>query len=144
MEEVLERVAAIGYDGVEVVGEPELFPPESFASLLVDKGLGVTSICGMYPGPESEDFRYLGHRDAGERQKATDYVKTCVDMAIGYGAPGVLVVAGQVGDPSYSASKEEDWKWCVDSLRKAGEYAEANNVYLTVEPINRYEVGLVY
>ena len=144
MEDVLERVAAIGYDGVEMVGEPKLFPAEKYAPLVRDKGLSVTSICGMHPGPEPEDFRYLGHKEARERQNAIDYVKSCVDMALGYGARSVLVVAGQVGDPSYSVSKEEDWKWCVDSLRKAGDYAQANKIYLTIEPINRYEVGLVY
>lgn len=145
MEEVIDRVAALGYDGLEVVGEPKLFPASKFAPMMRDKGLKVTSICGMHPGPDPSDLRYLGHSNPKERQNAIDYVKACVDMAKGYGAPGVLVVAGQVGNPSfYAASKEEDWKWCVDSLRKAGEYAQANQVYLTIEPINRYEVGLVY
>lgn len=145
MEEVIDRVAAIGYDGLEVVGEPDEFPAEKYASMIKDKGMKVTSICGMHPGPEPGDLRYLGHKDASERQSAIDYVKRCVDMAVGYGSPGVLVVAGQVGNPGYySVSKEEDWKWCVDSLQKAGEYAQANKTYLTIEPINRYEVGLVY
>ena len=144
MAEVLDRVAGIGYDGVEVVGEPKLFPAEKYAPLARDKGLSVTSICGMYPGPEQGDLRYLGHTGARERQNAIDYVKSCVDMALGYGAPSVLIVPGQVGDPSYSMSREEDWKWCVDSLGKAGEYAQSNRIYLTIEPINRYEVGLVY
>jgi len=144
MEEVIERVGAIGYDGVEVVGEPTLFPARTYAHMLKEKELRVTSICGMHPGPEPGDLRYLGHRDAGQRQSAIDYVKQCVDMAVDYGAPGVLVVAGQVGDPSYSVSKAEDWKWCVDSLQKAAPYAESAKIYLTIEPINRYEVGLVY
>jgi len=144
MAEVIERVAALGYDGLEVVGEPKLFPAEKFAPMIIDKDMRVTSICGMHPGPEPGDLRYLGHKDAKERQSAIDYVKACVDMAMSYGAPGVLVVAGQVGDPSYSVSKAEDWKWSVDSLQKAGDYARANQVYLTIEPVNRYEVGLVY
>lgn len=144
IENVLDRVAAIGYDGVELVGEPKLYPPEKVAPMLKDRGLAVTSICGMHPGPEPGDWRYLGHRDPKERQNAIDYVRACVDMALGVGAPSVLVVAGQVGDPSYSTSKEVDWNYCVESLKKAGEYAATNKVYLTIEPINRYEVGLVY
>jgi len=34
-------------------------------------------------------------------------------------------------------------KWAIESLQKAGEYAEDKKIVLTVEPINRYEVGLV-
>jgi len=144
IEEVIGRVSALGYDGVELVGEPKLFPPAKVKPMLEKAGLAVTSICGMHPGPEPGDPRYLGHKEPRERQNAVDYVKACVDMALAVGAPSVLVVPGQVGDPSYSASKAEDWKWCVDSLGKAGEYAERNRVYLTIEPINRYEVGLVH
>lgn len=144
IEEVIGRVSALGYDGIELVGEPKLFPPSKIKPLVEDAGLMVGSICGMHPGPEPGDLRYLGHADAAERKRAIDYAKACVDMASALGAPGVLVVAGQVGDPTLSASKEEDWKWSVDSLAKAGEYAAKNRVFLTIEPINRYEVVLVH
>lgn len=144
IEKVLDRVAAVGFDGIELVGEPEQFPPDKVAPMLKDRGLTVTSICGMHPGPVPGDLRYLGHSNLKERQKGMDYVKSCVDMAVAVGALGVLVVPGQVGNPSYySESKNEDWKRCVESLQLAGKYAEANNIYLTIEPINRYEVGLV-
>jgi sugar phosphate isomerase/epimerase len=144
IEEVIDRVRSLGYDGIELVGEPKLFPPSRVKPLLDDAGLAVTSICGMHPGPEPGGLRYLGHRDSRERQNAVDYVKACVDMAVGVDAPSVLVVPGQVGSPTYSTSKEVDWRWCVESLAEAGEYAQENGIYLTIEPINRYEVGLVH
>jgi len=144
IEQVLDRVAALGYDGVELAGEPNELPAEKVSPMLRDRGLAVASICGLFPGPEPGDIRYLGHSDPKERRNAVDYVRACIDMARALGSAGVVVAPAQVGNPSYYASsKEEDWKHAVESLNKAGEYAQANQVYLTIEPINRYEVGLV-
>jgi sugar phosphate isomerase/epimerase len=111
MEEVIDRVAGIGYDGLEVVGEPDEFPADKYAQMIREWGMKVNSICGMHLAPEPGDLRYLGHKDGSERQNAVDYVKWCVDMAKGCGAPGVLVVPGQVTDPGYfSVSKDENCK----------------------------------
>lgn len=143
LREIVERVASLEYDGIELVGEPKIYRMEEVKSLLGDRGMSVISICGMHPGPEEGDLRALSHFDKKERQKAIDYVKACVDLASGVGARSVLVVPSLVGRPEYFRSKEEDIKWAVDSIQKAGEYAEDNKIILTIEPINRYEVGLV-
>lgn len=143
LEEVVTRVANIGYDGIELVGEPREYAGRSVKQLVEDHGLEVLSICGMHPGPEKDDLRALCHYDETERKKAIDYVKSCVDLALEVGARSVLVVPSLVGQPAFFASKKEDIKRATESLSEAVEYAEANKVYLTIEPINRYEVGLV-
>ncbi len=144
LREVMERAAAIGFDGIELVGEPRLYDAGEVRTLVEDKGLKVQSICGMHPGPEEGDLRALSHPDAGERIKAIDYVKACVDLAKGVDARSVLVVPSLVGEPAHFVSREEDIRWAIDSLVKAGEYATDQDILLTIEPINRYEVGLVY
>ncbi len=144
LREVVERAAAIGFDGIELVGEPRLYDAGEVRTLVEDKGLKVQSICGMHPGPEEGDLRALSHPDAGERIKAIDYVKACVDLAKGVDARSVLVVPSLVGEPAHFVSREEDIRWAIDSLVKAGEYATDQDILLTIEPINRYEVGLVY
>jgi len=143
LKEIIERVAGIGYDGIELVGEPETYQPKEVNVLIKDNGLSITSICGMHPGPEKDDLRALCHPESIERQKAIDYVKACIDLARGVGARSVLVVPSLVGRPQYFTSKEEDIKWAVDSLQKVSPYAEEMKIALTIEPINRYEVGLV-
>ncbi len=144
LREVVERAAAIGFDGIELVGEPKLYDAGEVRTLVEDKGLKVQSICGMHPGPEEGDLRALSHPDARERIKAIDYVKACVDLAKGVDARSVLVVPSLVGEPAHFVSREEDIRWAIDSLVKAGEYATDQDILLTIEPINRYEVGLVY
>ena len=143
LKEIVERVSAIGYDGIELVGEPEIYQPKEVNSVMKDSNLSIISICGMHPGPQEHDLRALSHPESIERQKAIDYVKACIDLAKEVGAVSVLVVPSLVGQPQYFTSKEEDIKWAIDSLQKVSPYSEQMQIILTIEPINRYEVGLV-
>lgn len=142
--EMARRAAAAGFDGVELVGEPQEYRPAEACRALADAGLRALAVCGMHPGPEPGDLRLLSHPQARERQKAVDYVKACVDLACGVGARSVLVVPSLVGQPQPLVSREADLAAAVEPLRRAAEYAGGQGILLTIEPINRYEVGLVY
>lgn len=144
IEEVISRVSRIGFDGIELVGEPDLYDGEQIRKLTMDFGLKVQSICGMHPGPEDGDLRALGHPQESERLLAIDYVKRCVDLAVEVGARSVLVVPSLVGQPECFVSKSDDLSRATESLVTAAEYAEEHNIILTIEPINRYEVGLIH
>jgi sugar phosphate isomerase/epimerase len=88
-------------------------------------------------------LRLLSHPDPRERAKAVGYVKACVDLAKGVGARSVLVVPSLVGQPQPLVSRNADLDAAVEPLRQAAEYAGSLGILLTIEPINRYEVGLV-
>jgi len=141
--EVVRRVAATGFDGIELVGEPKEYKIAEVNQIVKDAGLHVQSICGMHPGPDPDDLRLLSHPHATERQKAIDYVKACVALAKGVGARSVLIVPSLVGQPAPLVSREADLDAAVEPIRKAAEYAGSLGILLTIEPINRYEVGLV-
>src|SRR5512136_2657139 len=143
LEETVRRVAAIGFDGIELVGEPQIYKPSEVNKLVKDAGITVQSICGMHPGPERDDLRLFSHPDAKERQKAVDYVKSCVDLAKAVGARSVLIVPSLVGQPATFVSREADLAEAVEPIRRAAEYAGSIGILLTIEPINRYEVGLI-
>jgi len=141
--DVIRRAAAIGFDGIELVGEPTVFNATDVKKLVGDAGLEVISICGMYPGPEQGDMRLLSHPESRERQRAVDYVKACVDIARGIGARSVLVVPSLVGQPGPLVGKSADLDAAIEPLQRAAEYAGSQGILLTIEPINRDEVGLV-
>lgn len=143
LKDVVTRAARIGFDGIELVGEPDLYEADEVNKLMADSDLDIGSICGMHPGPDENDLRALCHPEKKEREKAIDYVKACVDLAQATGARSVLVVPSLVGQPEIFTSKEKDIKHAINSLQKAGEYAEQKQIILTIEPINRYEVGLI-
>ncbi|MDI7278058.1 MAG: sugar phosphate isomerase/epimerase family protein [Anaerolineae bacterium] len=136
-------MAGLGFEGVELVGEPSQYKAAQVRAITDDLGLRVLSICGMHPGPDSRDLRALSHPDPAERRRAVDYVKACVDLARDVGARSVLVVPSLVGRPAPWVSREADLEAAVDPVREAAEYAGRQGIILTIEPINRYEVSLI-
>ena len=141
--EVAMRASRLGFDGIELVGEPDDYEPSQVNRLMEEHGLRVLSICGMHPGPKPGDLRLLSHPDQKERVKAIDYIRSCVDLAKATNARSVLVVPSLVGQPTIMTSKVSDIQFAIDSLQIAGEYAARHQIILTIEPINRYEVSLV-
>jgi D-psicose/D-tagatose/L-ribulose 3-epimerase len=142
-EDIIRRAKSIGFDGIELVGEPQVYQAARVKRIVNEAGLKVFSICGMHPGPDPDDLRLLSHPDSKERQKAVDYVKACVDLAHGVGARSVLVAPNLVGDPHPMVSRQADLQAAVEPLFQAARYAETASILLTIEPINRYEVALI-
>lgn len=151
LETVLVKLKRFGYDGIELMGEPERYPAREVKRLCEDHGLKVLSIAGIYPWPTEE--RDLSNPDPQVRKRAIDYLRRCCDLAAELGAPLVIVVPSAVGkttpvgNPKSEVEWEEavkrEWNNAVESLRAAAEHAEATGVLLAVEPINRYETFLI-
>lgn len=143
LENVFKRAKKIGFDGIELVGEPSIYEIKDVNKLVAEYDLDIKSICGMHPGPEENDLRALSHYENQEREKAINYVKDCIDLAKGVGARSVLIVPSLVGQPEFFSSKKEDINYAINSIKQAAEYAKRKEIILTIEPINRYEVGLI-
>lgn len=141
LEEACARLARLGFDGIELRGEPELYEVERVQRLLERYHLRVTSICGMYPG--ARDPRDLSHPDASVRSAAVAYVRSCLNLARELGAPVVIVTPNPVGKTRPLAPLGDEWAWAGDAVRSAAEHAEGNGVRLAIEPINRYETYLI-
>jgi D-psicose/D-tagatose/L-ribulose 3-epimerase len=144
IEEIIRRAKSIGFDGIELVGEPKVYRAAVVRHLAEEAGLKVLSICGMHPGSEPDDLRLLSHPNQLERQKGIDYIKACVDLANEVGARSVLVVPSLVGQPKPMVSRQADLQAAIEPLGQAAKYAESAGIILTIEPINRYEVGLIF
>ncbi|MDQ3855675.1 MAG: sugar phosphate isomerase/epimerase, partial [Chloroflexota bacterium] len=66
----LDRLARFGYQAVELAGEPADLDPVAVRGMLGERGLAVSSVCGLYT-PE----RDLSHREEIQRRRAIEYVK---------------------------------------------------------------------
>lgn len=151
VESVLAKLRRFGYDGIELMGEPEKYSAQEVKRLCADHGLKVLSIAGIYPWPTEE--RDLSNPDPQVRRRAVDYLRRCCDLAAELGAPLVIVVPSAVGktvpvgnplrEEIWEAAVKLEWNYAVDSLRAAAAHAEATEVLLAVEPINRYETFLI-
>jgi len=141
LEETCARLARLGFDGIELRGEPHLYDLPRLHNLLQEHRLTVTSICGMYPGPREP--RDLSHPDPALRAAAVAYVRACVDLAHATGAGVVIVTPNPVGKTRPLAPLAEEWHWAVAAVREAAEACAGRTVRLAIEPINRYETYLI-
>lgn len=143
IEHVIANVHELGYHGLELRGEPDLYAIERLRTELDAHDMTVTSICGMYPGPSEGELRDLAHHDPAQRRAAIQYVTRCIDFAAEVGAPVVIVTPNPVAKLTPLASIEDEWRYALDSVREAAETAERAGVKLAIEPINRYETYLI-
>jgi D-psicose/D-tagatose/L-ribulose 3-epimerase len=141
LEELLPRVAAMGFDWIELpletIGDLDY---ARAAELISARGMGVSACAAMSPE------RDLIHPDEAVRANGAAYIRACVDAAQMLGAP---ILAG----PIYSAvgrvwqmsadERERDTELLVGQLRALAAYAHGRGVTLCVEPLNRFETSFL-
>ena len=138
LEKSMERLARLGYDGIEIGGEPRKFTVKEVSRLLEKYNLEASSICGIYTNE-----RDLISCQEKIRRNAIQYVKDCARLASQIGAGLVIVVPTAVNKIHPEAPPEQEWKWAIASIREAGEYAAGLGVNLALEALNRYETYFV-
>ena len=134
------KVKSVGFDVFEIcVADPFDFPVTQVQKAAGDAGVELTTISVAL------DDRNPVSPDAASRQKAVDFLKRMIDINMGIGSK-------IVGGPNYAAwgyitgasRTDDEWKWAVDTIRKAAEYAkQQGDVVLAFEPINRFETYFI-
>lgn len=134
--DVLEKLKATGYDGVEVPlfgGDVDHY--RKVAQALQDNGLACTT-CTVMPDEEHNPIS----ADAGHRQGAVDYLKWVIDCNEALGSE---VLCGPFYQPLGTFSgvppTEEEKQRAVEVHRQVADYARQANIQLAVECLNRFE-----
>jgi D-psicose/D-tagatose/L-ribulose 3-epimerase len=141
LDETMGRIAAAGYDGVEIPGEPDRWPAHEVRRLLARhqlRPMALTASC-MFP----ETPRDLANPDPAIRAAATRYIEACLRFAAEIGAPLVQMLPSGETRLAPQASRDDEWRWSVEAMRTAANTAEQIGVRICVEPLNRYEAYLV-
>lgn len=134
LEETASRLSALGYDGVELKGDLELYDPAQVKTLLVDHGLRVLSLT-----PQDVD---LPHPDAGERGKAVDYYLRLLDFAAALDCP-LVCCHGAVGRIRALTAYEQEYVHFVVGVQRIAARAEEMGLRIAMEVLNRYESHLL-
>jgi sugar phosphate isomerase/epimerase len=129
----IDRLAHLGYDAVEVEGEPETHDPKRIKKLAEDAGLAVGSVC-----PNFTAERDLSHPDEDVRNAALAYLREVSEFAAELGAPLFIVAPTAYPRVKPVAGPHDEWQWAVEGIGKTGEYAVSLGVDLTLECWNRY------
>ena len=138
---LLSQIASMGFDAVELPLESvgDLTVP-AVSAALADTGLRPYVVGAMAPG------RNLVDAPASEVRATQDYLRSCVDLAAGIGAPAVCgpfyAATGRVWrmSPEERSRRYEEWRL---NLSPVVEHAAGSGVVIGVEPLNRYETSLV-
>jgi D-psicose/D-tagatose/L-ribulose 3-epimerase len=135
VERCIERIARLGYDGIELAGRPER-STSALSAALAAAQLQVYSVCTVF----SEDRDYA-HPDTARRNAARDYLRAVLDQAGELGASVVIVV------PTYRprpvASRRDELAYAAETIRLAAEDAPESGPALGLEPLNQYETHLI-
>lgn len=132
---VLERVRALGYDGVEI---PifELNEPlhAKWGRRLDELGLERTAVTVRNAGDNPIS------PSATVRAAAVDAMRKTIDCCR---AAGVKILCGPthsaIGEFTGSGPTEDEFKWGVETMQKVAEHAAAADVTIATEYLNRFE-----
>ena len=127
-------LARAGFDGVELMGDLELYKPAEVRAIMEDHGLSVLSLT-----PQDVD---LAHPDASVRAEALDYYLRLLDFAVAVGAP-VVSCHGAVGRVRPLADYGEEYQHLVGGVQLVAARAGELNLRLAMEVLNRYESHLL-
>lgn len=124
MPEFIERVAAIGYQAVEI------WKPDEHLGALYDltqkHGLHIASMNG-------HDSLEIGLNDPAQHERIYDELCASIDLAVRYGISGLICFSGSRRG---NQSEEDAIQACVEGLRKIAPYAEKKGVNLNLELLN--------
>ena len=136
LDEAIRRLAAIGYDGVEIgCAAPHAWPPylsnarrREIRRLLDSCHLEPVSLLATPGGgPGLNPASPL----AEERDATVKYYHEVIDLAADLGAAKVLYIAGWI---IFGTSQQQAWEWSKNCLDSISAYAEAKNISIVVEP----------
>ena len=136
LDEAIRRIAAIGYDGVEIgCAAPHAWPAylnkerrAELRALLTDCGLQAVSLLATPGGgPGFNPASPL----AEEREATVRYYNEVIDLALDLGAEKVLYIAGwQI----FGTSRQQAWDRSKDCLDRIALHADKKGITIVVEP----------
>ena len=136
LSEVIERIASIGYDGIEIgAASPHAFPdylgPErrrEIRGMLEANGLALAS---MLPAPGGGPGYNVASPIEEERAAAIEQYKKVTDLCADLGGSTVLYVAGwQI----FGTDRRQAWEWSRMALENVADHAETRGVTIVIEP----------
>lgn len=137
--DMLPKIKETGLDGFEIsMFDPAVLPVAEIRRAFESSGLECT-VCAILPvgiNPISPD--------EAVRQNSRQHLVRCVETAADCGAT-------LIGGPLYAPigylpprrPTHDEWFWAVEAFQSLGEVLDANQVTLSIEPVNRSETSFL-
>jgi sugar phosphate isomerase/epimerase len=144
----LERLTMLGFDAVEMYGEPDSVDVSSILEIFNSYNIPISGVTGMwgYASKESSG-RKLVTRYKSIFSKTQDYIKKCIVLCdkldgklfnVCLFSDDSLVEADKNHARLSESLKRELMSTIIDPLREMSLFAKDRGVDLLIEPLNRY------
>jgi fructoselysine 3-epimerase len=136
LEEVIKRLATIGYDGIEIgCAAPHAWPAyvsnakrKALRSLLAERNLAAVS---LLPAPGGGPGNNPASPSSEERKATIEHYKEIIDLGHDLGATLVLYIGGwQI----FGVTRQEAWNWSLETLRSIADHASQAGITIAAEP----------
>ena len=134
LEVTLKRIKRLGFESIEISGEPLQYKPSECRPLLKQYGIRCWGAVTLTLGD-----RNLAAKDPSQRAATVGYMKSVVEMVHELEGHEITIVPATVGKVVPDATPEEEWAWVVAGLQEVYELAEKRGVRMALEPLNRFE-----
>ncbi len=137
---LIEKAKELGFDVLDInVAHPERFPAEKVSEKIKEVGIEVVTTIGM---PQDSN---IIHPDPAMRKQGLNTLKKMVDINVEIGSEIIAgVIYASWGYITGKPRTEQEWKWSVENMREAAEYAKTKgDIVMAVEPVNRFETHFI-
>ncbi len=138
LEVTLARLAKFGYSSIEIKGEPDQYDTSEVRALLDKYDLFCWGAVTLTLGE-----RNLCAKDEAQRAASVQYMKDCITMVKELDGSEITIVPSTVGKITPDGTPEQEWAWCVESLREIHDHADAAGIVMAIEGLNRFETHFV-
>lgn len=137
VEEVIKRLARIGYDGLELgCAQPQAWPYFTSAEKrkMISKTLKENNIriSSILPAPGGGPGGNIASANQEERRWTIQYWKDCMDMGLEIDECKLLLCV--CGWYIYGTRERDAWRWAVESISEVADYAAKSGVTMVLEP----------
>jgi len=134
---IIQKVREIGYEGIEISLSEDYLSSNLTNDIVKEaKQLGVKCLCSTSLDENTD----ITSNDRKIRDNGINFLKRCVEEAAKLGSD---VIGGVIYAPWGPSNKKgrtrEEWEVCKESLFNVAEFAKGNQVFLALEPVNRFE-----
>ncbi len=130
----LRRIKRLGYQSIEISGEPTQYNTSEVRALLKEHGIRCWGSVTLTLGD-----RNLAAKDEAQRQRSVEYVKSVARFVHELDGQEITVVPATVGKVAPDSTPENEWRWVVEALREVYALTEQLGVRIALEPLNRFE-----
>jgi len=139
---IFKKFKEMGFDGVEIALEKKGdINYKRTMDALKENGLECCSICGLF-GPDRDIRGPNKEYITNGMYYIRDCIDACVELECNLFVGPVYSAVGRANLETKEVKKEQ-WKSVVKNLREVCKYTEDKNVFIALEPLNRFETDFI-